>query len=311
MTTRALIAGLLLALLPLSSRAELQVVIIEGLGGEPAYQQQFDAEVHALSQASASLTGSGQIHVLAGRQAQRGGVQALFKTLAGQLTADDTLVLYLVGHGSFDGIDYRFNIPGPDLSAHDLGVLLNALSTRRQLIVATGSASGALLEALKSPARTLITATRSGNEKNATRFGTEFAAALAADAADSNKDQTISAREAFEYANRRVQDYFEHEALLASEHAVLQGDGGSQPLASLRPVAADVSLSHDAAPAAANALTRQRDALNARIEAMRARKQQMPSEQYSQQLEALLIELAQLQQRIDAGENPDGSTDAQ
>ena len=54
----------------------------------------------------------------------------------------DALVLMLIGHGSFDGVDYKINLPGPDLSAIELAGLLDRIPAGRQLVVNMTSASG-------------------------------------------------------------------------------------------------------------------------------------------------------------------------
>ena len=78
--------------------------------------------------------------------------------------------MILVGHGSYDGEAYKLNLPGPDIDGDEFLSLLAAVPARSQLIVNTTSASGATLEAWAGDGRTLITATRSGIERNATRF---------------------------------------------------------------------------------------------------------------------------------------------
>lgn len=301
---------LALTCLPLPAAAALRVVIVEGLGGAPVYTRQFDDEARALAAAGQTLTAPADVRVLAGPAATRQRILAYFQRLAGSLARDDRLILYLVGHGSYDGRQYKFNIAGPDLTDADIAAMLDALPAQRQLIVATGSASGALLGVLRRAHRVLITATRSGEEKNATQFGGAFADALSAAAADSNKDEAISAREAFDYATRQVQDYFHRQTLLASEHAVLQGeDGALFVVAALQAPAggyaragagAGVSAGSGAGSADA-ALRRQRDALNARIGALEQRKGSLPDAQYQAQVQSLLLQLAQVQDRIDRG----------
>lgn len=299
--------ALLATLAPACAMAALRVVIVEGLGGEPIYTNEFAIEARAIADASRTLTSPADVHLLAGPTATRNSVLHDLHSLARTTRPDDQFILYLIGHGSYDGRQYKFNVPGPDLSDHDIAGMLNALPMREQLVVATGSSSGALLPVLAAPHRVLITATRNGGEKNATHFGEAFAQALSSTEADSDKDQTISAREAYEYANRRVQDYFRRQTLLASEHAVLQGDGGAFAIASLRPsLAGRAAAGGEAAGSTSGpgapippALLKKREALNRRVAALEQRKDSMPPARYSAQLEQLLIQLAEVQQRID------------
>ncbi|HTW75960.1 MAG TPA: C13 family peptidase [Steroidobacteraceae bacterium] len=309
-TAAALALALMVCLAPLPALAGLRVVIVEGLGGEPGYSREFDAEARALAAAGRTLTSPANVHVLAGPSASRASVLAYFHALVHATGRDDRLIVYLVGHGSYDGRQYKFNLPGPDLTDRDIAGMLDALPMREQLVVATGSCSGALLGPLARPHRVLITATRNGDEKNATRFGDAFAAALISAEADSDKNGAISAREAYDYANRRVQDYFRRQILLASEHAVLQGDdGGLFTVAALRasgaaggaaaPGAGAAAVGEGAVAGAPPALLRRREQLNASIAALEQRKGEMPPDQYSARLEQLLVQLAEVQQRID------------
>jgi hypothetical protein len=298
---RALAAAAALLLLAARSEAALQVVILEGLPGEPAYAEQFAAETAALHRAAAMLTDPARIHELATAQCTRAAVQALFAALARSSTAEDRLALYLVGHGSYDGTEYKFNLSGPDLTGQDLLRLLASLPMRDQLIVATGSSSGALQELLKSPARVVITGTRGGSERNATRFGTDFAAALTDAGADTDKNDVISAQEAFDFAQRRVKDYYEREVRIASEHAVIAGERASRfTVARLGAAGAGAAAASEAAVAAADPA---RQKINDAIEALRLRKSELAEAEYNAQLETLLLQLATL----DAASSPSAS----
>jgi hypothetical protein len=63
----------------------------------------------------------------------------------GQSTAkpDDALVVMLIGHGTDDGVDYKFNIPGPDLTAAELAALLDRVPAARQCVVNMTSSAAA------------------------------------------------------------------------------------------------------------------------------------------------------------------------
>ena len=215
--------GLILLLLPLAAAAELYVAVVEGLGGTPEYSTRFGAEVAKLKLAAESLTGAQRVRVFAGEEATQENLLAYFDTLGASVSADDRVVIYLIGHGSYDGYQYKFNLPGPDLTGEQLATLLDALPANHQLLVNTSSASGATLERLTNDVRVVITATRSGSERNATRFGSYFVAALENPAADINKNNAITAQEAFDYAAREVTDYFDYQGQLATEHPQLNG----------------------------------------------------------------------------------------
>ena len=65
------------------------------------------------------------------------------------------------------------------------------------------SASGGSVHALQRQNRTVITATKAGTEKNATVFARYWIEALRDPAADTDKNEVITALEAFKFAERR------------------------------------------------------------------------------------------------------------
>jgi len=286
--TAAAAAAVALLLAGSVAQAALQVVACEGLGGEPAYTAQFDAQVAAVKRAAAVLTDAQHVQVLSGRSCTREAFGALLRQLSGSMVAEDRLALYLIGHGSFDGEEYRFNMPGADFTGRELQSWLGGIRARDQLVVVTGSSSGALQELLKSPTRVVVTATRNGAERNATRFGADFAAALADAAADADKNGSVSAQEAFDFAQRRVKDFYERDVRIASEHAVLSGDQAA------RFTVARLAAAGQGDTAAPVAESPERRKLTDAIEALRLRKGALAEDDYNAQLEALLLQLASM-----------------
>lgn len=286
--------GFILLLLPMVVAAELHVIAVEGLGGTEEYTQRFSEEVAKLELAAESVTTAEHMRVFAGEEATEENILAHFDALAAIVNADDRVVIYLIGHGSYDGYEYKFNLPGPDLTGEQLVELLDALPSNNQLLVNTSSASGATLDALTNETRVVITATRSGSERNATRFGSSFVAALEDPAADINKNNAISAQEAFDYAARQVTDYFEFRGQLATEHPQLKGERAARfTLARLEvpePAGDDPEL---------GLLFEQRDQLDGRIEELQLRKDELTTDEYYTQLQQLLLELARVGDRID------------
>lgn len=285
-------------LLPLITRAELEVVIVQGLGGEARYTEQFDEQRDALVAAARSLTDADRIRVFAADSARRQDILDHFETLAKKLDGNDRLALFLVGHGSFDDHQYKFNIGGEDLTDEDLLAMLNGLEDVTQLVVNTGSASGATVDMLKGDKRTLVLATRSGRERHATRFGAFFAEALVDGEADVDKNNIVSAEEAFNFAERRVKDFYERNGQLATEHPRLEGAQANRfSIARLgqarRATAGDAQLTR---------MQAERDALNARIDALRLRRDAMTAEAYQQELLNNMLELATLEDAIEQRE---------
>jgi len=243
-----------------AAHAELYYLIVGGLGGEAKYQEQFDKQVKDLATVARRTTGDARVSVLTGEGATRQAIEKSLGSLKTRAKATDTLAVILVGHGSYDGEEYKLNLPGPDISGTEFLKLLAAVPARSQLIVNTTSASGATLDAWAGDGRTLITATRSGFERNATRFATHWAKALADGSADINKNGVITAQEAFDYASREVTDSFKAAGTLATEHPQIKGDGAARFM-----VARLASAPAPATPAL-TALDKQKTALEEKIE---------------------------------------------
>ena len=292
---KLLACGLLI--LPVLAFAELQVVIIEGLGGEDRYTEQFVAQVSAIEAAASALTADDDLQVFHNGDYNRDDVIDFFSVLAKRLQTDDRLAIFLVGHGSFDDHEYKFNISGPDITDSDLKNMLDELPAGNQLIVNTSSSSGAILELLERDNRTLILATRSGAERHATRFGNYFAAALTSDVADLDKNRIVTAEEAFRFAERQVSDYFERNGQLATEHPQIKGSQaarfGLARLDGQAPTRTDEELRR---------LVARRDELNSDIEELRLRRDSMTADEYQAELLRNMLDLARLEDQIEQRE---------
>jgi len=224
------------------------------------------------------------VTLLLGDMSGRARLRDELAALAARAAIDDTLVVVLVGHGSFDERDYRFNVPGPDVTGTELGDWLAAVPPDRQIIVAATSASGALLKPLQAPRRTLVTATRSGGERNASVFARYLAEALGEAGADTDKDGYVSVLEAFRFAEHRVTGHYAERNEMATEHPTLQGPEPTVRFARLEP----------SAPFAGSASAGRAAELEAAIDALRADKANREPDAYFAQLQRLLLELAML-----------------
>jgi hypothetical protein len=295
----ALALALALALVAAPARADLYYLIVGGLGGESQYQEQFDKDTKSIAAVARRTTAESRVTVLAGERATREALTSTLEALKRRVKPADSLAVVLVGHGSYDGELYKLNLPGPDMDGDELAKLLAAVPARSQLVVNATSASGAVLEKWEAEGRTLITATRSGFERNATRFAQYFATALANGSADINKNGVITAQEAFEYASREVADSFSKEGKLATEHPQIAGGAAGRFMVARLASAAPVVEAAASNPAVA-ALVAERDTLDGEIEALRGRRESLAQDDYLDQLQALLVKLAEVQGKIDA-----------
>ncbi len=296
MRQRTLITSLCAAALMVTVpvHAELHFLIVSGLGGEARYEQAFAAQAEAMAEAAMLTTGDeSRITVLSGPVATRDMLADAVESLAERLRPTDSVAVFLIGHGTYDGQQYKFNLPGPDPTGEDLAELFDMLPARSQLVVNATSASGAVLEQWQADGRIVITATRSGNERNATRFPEHWAAALRSEAADANRNGVITVQEAFDYTARRVADSYESAGNLATEHAQIAGDGAAR--FDVARLTARVAMTP-----ALERLYGERDAIEQAIDALRDRRETMPTRDYFDELQPLLLQLADVQDRIDA-----------
>ena len=282
-------------------------VIVNGAGGEPAYAKQFEQWTTELQSALSDRFGFGaqQLSILPRATAE--DVKRTFAQLKSQLDANNVLFLFLIGHGSFDGKESKFNLVGPDLSASEYNALLSSLPTRRVVVFNMASASGEFVKSLSAKGRIVITATRSGQETNATRFAGFFIAALNATDADTDQDGHISVLEAFVYANRLTADFYTRGGRLATEHALLEdnGDGvgrekaeAGEGLLARATYLDSLSVDEAAATVATARLLKERTRLEAEIEQLIARKSSMAEAEYEATLERLFVELAKVNRSI-------------
>jgi hypothetical protein len=304
-------AATLLLLLAASAPAATYYVTISGLGGEPDYDQRFKMWTEDID---SSLKKAGGDAVVATLQTPtREAIRTKLADIARQAKPTDGLVVMLVGHGSFDGLEYKFNLLGPDITATELAGLLDKIPSTRQLVVNMTSCSGGSIEFLRKPNRIVIAATKTGSEKNATVFARYWAEALRDPAADSDKNETVSALEAFHFAQRKTTESFDTQKRLSTEHSVLEdtgkGEGERSPspengegkLAALFPV---VRLGANAAAArdpAKRPLLEKKEQIEQAIDKLKFDKTTMAPADYKKQLTQLLLELAKTQETLDKG----------
>lgn len=283
-------------LLALPACADTYYVTVAGLGGEPDYAQRYATDAQALDKLFRQAGASAHVTTLTGADATRPRLTATLQQVAAVAKPGDDFILVLIGHGTYDGVEYKFNLPGPDITAAELATLCDHIAARRQLIVDTTESSGGALTALEKPGqRAVIAATKTGTEKNATVFARYFVQALQDPAADLDKNQSISALEAFEFTQRQVADFYTSQQRLATEHAI---NAEPKLLASITLVRFGQAQKAYADPAK-RALLAQKEELERKIDALNYQKDALADDDYRNQVTALLLQLAKIQKEID------------
>lgn len=299
------------------SSARPVVIVVVGAGGTAQYASQFAAWAGLWRQAC-SKGGATFIAVGLDGTEPPSDREKLQQVLAEQAGAGDSpLWLVLIGHGTFDGRTARFNLRGPDASAADLAEWLKPVQ-RPVAIINAASSSAPFLKELSSSGRVVITATRSGFEQNATRFGGAMAKAITDPQADLDKDGQTSLLEAFLTASNATAQSYSAAGRLATEHALLDdnGDGLGTPadwFRGIRPVqrardGADLDgyrahqfhLLHSPGEAAMPPEVRaRRDRLELEVMSLRDARATLPEDEYFTRLEALLREIAHIYEDSD------------
>ncbi len=294
-------------------------IIISGASGEEAFAKQFADWTLRLRSVLTERLGFGdaRLRVLAEKPAQ--GVTAIstgeevrraFEDLSRAAGPESTVFIFLIGHGTFDGKQAKFNLVGPDMAAADYSKLISLLPARRVVILNMASASGEFIKPLTGQGRIIISATRSGQEQNATRFAEHFITALTNQEADADQNGRISVLEAFNYATQMVAAHYTRAGRLATEHGLIEdnGDGvgheraesGDGALARVTYLDS-LTVEEAARSVAAARLVKERTRLEEEVEQLKTRKGALPESEYETSLEKLLIELAKVSRDIRKG----------
>src|ERR1035441_4866073 len=287
-----LLCALLAAIcaLAVQARAATYYVIVSGLGGEPDYEQRFTAAANELDKIFKAADPAARVYSLTGAHATAAQLRETLSMIARDAKADDDFALILIGHGSFDGAEYKFNLVGPDLTAAEIAAMCDRIAARRQLVVDTTSASGGAIQALIRPGRAVVAATKSGTEKNATAFARYW-------------------MEAFTYAAKKTAEFYDSQKRLATEHSVFDDVGSGEPVRAAGNgqgmfLSSFTLLRLGASRQAANdpakrALLEQKDTLEQKIDTLKYQKAAMDPADYKKQLTDALVELAKVQGELD------------
>lgn len=312
-------AFLMLILVSLSSSYGLEtplkmsLIVVVGEPGESTYEKMFQEWADRWEQAATKAQCQCVQIGLQKSTSESHDRDVILQTLK-SISEDqpETLLIVMIGHGTFDGSKAKFNLRGPDITAAELNDKLSAISSRIAIINCT-SASGPFIEQLSAENRVIITATQSGFESNFARFGDYLSKTIVDPAADLDKDGQTSLLEAWLAASKQTQEYYESQSQLATEHAILDdnADRKGTPADWFRGIHLVKSTQDDAIPdgtfanqfilvpdqnhtALSEDVRNKRDQLELKLAKLRQRKLELSESEYLKELEALLIPLAEL-----------------
>jgi len=312
-----LVLTLTAAVVPgLAAADERYALIVSGASGSEKFAESQKTWVSSLQSTLQKHLGFAADHIIvlsegAGESdiANRANVTRTLTALKPKLTADDTLLVVLLGHGTYDGTAAKFNLVGPDMESREWKASLDGIAARL-VFVNTTSSSFEFVQALSGKNRIVIAATDSSAQKYATVFPQYFIEALTDQAkADNDKNGRLSVWEAFTYASQAVKQSFEQKGTLVTERSIIDdnGDGvGKEATATAaggdgvlaRTTFLDAPPAATSANAAVAALDKRRIAIEVEIEQLKARKGEMPAGQYEEEFERLAIELAKISAQI-------------
>jgi len=226
------IAIILMLFVPTLVRAKSYHIIVCGSGGEKVYEDKFQQwgtrletvlndNLHVSEQSLFLLTEFGK----EGHDSSKETFLATMNHIKESMNDEDSLFLYLIGHGSFYKNQAKFHIPGPDLLAQELDALLYTLPSKYTMIINASSGSAPFIPILSAEHRIVCVATKSGKEINATEFMEGFIEGMESGNADSDHDGRISLWEASQYATKQTANWYTREGLVATEHALLDDNG--------------------------------------------------------------------------------------
>ena len=289
-------------------------LVVSGASGGAEYAERYDRWRSGLVAALRAQPGFRADHLLVLAEtpgpgvgcATREGVRRAIGELAPRMDEQSVLFILLLGHGSFDGRDAKFNLVGPDLEAAEWAALVDPLPGRL-VFVNTTAASEPFLAPLAGGGRIVITATESPVQRYATIFPEFLIRAFVDSAGDVDRNGRVSVWEAFVYASAGVRRWYQERGRLATERALLDdtgdargidaGDGDDFPrvgLAAAVYVGAGVDEVSTGRGEELDRLAARRAALDIEVAELRASRDSMAPERYAAELERLLLELARV-----------------
>ncbi len=293
-------------------------VILSGASGDEEFAKRFKGWTSELREALVGRFGFDASRVAVLSETAEGGasrataeeVRRAFASLKASAGPESTVFVFLIGHGTYDGRQAKFGLVGPDLTAAEYAELVGNLSARRVVILNMASASGEFIKPLSGRGRVVVTATRSGQEQNATRFPEHFIAALGSRDADADQNGRVSVLEAFDFASRLTAEQYKSAGRLATEHALLDdsGDGvghataeGGDGALARTTYLDSLSVEQAAANAETGRLLRERERLEEEVELLKSRKSALPEAEYEAELERIFVTLAKVNRNIKRG----------
>jgi hypothetical protein len=310
-------ASLLWGIPVAAASGERYALVISGASGGPQYAEQYDAWRSAFVATLEKTFEYPADHVIVLAEEESGGVgkatrenvRQAMATLRASATKDDVVLVLLIGHGTAENDEAKFNLVGPDLSALEWADLVRPIAGR-VVFIDTASGSFPFLRRLAGRGRVVLTANDSSAQQYETVFPGFFIKAFEDGNADLDKNGKVSIWEAFSYASEAVRRWFEQHGQLPTERPLLDDDGDGVgreadaagqdgPLAQVTYLQPDAPIA-ETGDSELTSLLRRRAEIESELERLRANKPNLLPDEYEAALEKLLLELARIDQRVRA-----------
>jgi hypothetical protein len=295
---------------------ERYAVIVSGATGGPSYAQQYSAWTRTLTMALVERLKFDPAKVVslsespdAAQSATAANVRRAVTDLRARAKAEDLLFVFLIGHGTFDGVDAKFNLVGPDMDLAEWAALLRSFPSRL-IVVNSAPASSPFVERLSGPRRVVVSATDSVVQRFDTVFPEYFIAAFGEESSDIDKNGRTSIWEAFAWAAGAVRRHYQQRGQLATERPLLDdnGDGVGREASSQGADGSFASRTYLDAPAAGAPptdevlveLLQRRASLVAEVEELQVKKAFMSPGEYAREFERIMVALARVGRDIRA-----------
>ncbi len=237
---RRIIIAILVVLLSVSTTtfAADYVLILGGVGGEKSYYDKFwsaTSRFHQLltqqygypsEQITFLFEDDGITPGLVTGEAKREPVLEALAVLAEVVEPTDRFILLMIGHASRTSSGVKFNLQGRDISQKEYTDSINNIRAEQQLIVLGFPYSARWVPGISASGRTIITSS-SSREGYASQagFGDLFVDVFSDPTADTNSDGAISLLEAFVWMQTRIDEWYEQDGAIQSEHPHLDDNG--------------------------------------------------------------------------------------
>lgn len=204
--------------------------LVRDLGFDPANVTVLSGRDEATAKQRESIANRGS--------ATRQSIESRAKQLASVSKPGDAAWIFVLGHAHYDEEHAHFHVPGPDFHEGDLGAMFENLKCGEQIFWLTHACSGWFLKPLSQKGRIVIAASAADREFNETEFPVALERAAQSPRAelDVNGDQHVSVAELFMKTVAIVNEIYDADMRLPTEHAQLDdnGDGAGTEADQLR-----------------------------------------------------------------------------